>query len=305
LLVLAGSPGATGADPALFQLLQPDAKFVAGVDFDRVRNAPFGQFLLQRAEAERKQIDSVTETLGLDPRRDVRQVLISSSDAGTGQPLVLVSVNYDETKLSNGLLGARGLRPIESYQGVRIVGSLHGKHDSSMAFLPGMIALGGGDQVKALIDRRGSAGRTPSVAEGRVQTISSRYDAWIFANGSPSALVGAARNKNLQGAMNSDLFRGIESMAGGVKFGANVEIGGEATARSAGDASALVDVVRFLASMAESSGGAGVGRMLESLQLTADGRVVRFSFTTTTNEFEKLFDTGRRQVRPVVHRIVP
>ncbi|MFN7919912.1 MAG: hypothetical protein U0Q16_07435 [Bryobacteraceae bacterium] len=71
------------------------------------------------------------------------------------------------------------------------------------------------------------------MASDSIQAISGRYDAWVFTSGSPAALMGQTKNKNVEGAMNSDLLRGIESMSAGVKFGANVEIGGEATVKTA------------------------------------------------------------------------
>lgn len=293
---------AFAADPALVRMIHPDSKFVAGVDVDKLRGTPFGQFLLNRAGADEAHLNKIAEVIGMDPRRDLRQVIVSSSSASDHNALVLVSATYDEGKLVNGIVGQMGAG-LQAYQGTRVLGSLKTGHEGWLAFLPGVLAFGPSSEVKQLIERRAGSSKAEPSAAGSIQSISSRYDAWMFSNGSPATLVGNSKNKNIEGAMNSDLLRGIESMAAGVKFGANVEIGGEATVRSAQDAAALIDVVKFFATMAQSNGGAGFARFVESLQMKADGRVIRFSATATEQEFERLFGTaGRMRGRPVVLR---
>jgi hypothetical protein len=95
--------------------------------------------------------------------------------------------------------------------------------------------------------------------------------------------------------MQGNVIQAIEHMSGGFRFGANVELAGEAVTRSDKDATALADVVRFLASMAASNRDpqAPLAQMVDSLQLTAEGRSVRFSLTAPQQEIEKLMKPHR------------
>ena len=61
--------------------------------------------------------------------------------------------------------------------------------------------------------------------------------------------------------MHGNLFQSISQASGGIKFGANVQIGMQAVTRSEKDAEALVDVVRFIGGLIQTnkdkSGAAG------------------------------------------------
>src|SRR5690242_10879057 len=68
---------ASPADPQLLKLVMPDAKVVSGVDLDRIKAAPFGQFFLSQLPADAAFEQFVAAT-GFDPRRDVHEVLMAS-----------------------------------------------------------------------------------------------------------------------------------------------------------------------------------------------------------------------------------
>ena len=90
--------------------------------------------------------------------------------------------------------------------------------------------------------------------------------------------------------MQGNVMQAIDSVVAGARFGPNVELAGEATTKTEKDASALVDVVRFLASMVGSNKDAKTPfvQMVESLQLTSSGKNVKFSISAPEDEIEKL-----------------
>ena len=56
--------------------------------------------------------------------------------------------------------------------------------------------------------------------------------------------------------------------------------------------------MKFFASMAQSNGAkSGPVGLLDAVQMTADGRTVRFSLSTPEQEFEKLFGPGMNRVK--------
>ena len=286
------------ADSSMLNLLMPDAKVVSGVDVERTRNSPFGQYFLNQMGARESGLEKFKEMTGLDPRKDVYEIVVASSDSGaslqTGGAgsVVIVRGAFDPSKLMQ-LASAHGT--VTSYNGTQVI-----EADSAWVGLLGNLLVAGPQPgVKSAIDRFRSAKKADAVLVSRIQAASSRHDAWFLTTVSPGALAGnLSSNPNIKGAMSGDLVQGIENISAGVKFGANVIVSGEAMARSNQDATALVDVMRFFASMAQSNGGkSGAMGMLDAVQMTADGRTVKFSLTTPEQEFEKLFVPGLNRVK--------
>jgi hypothetical protein len=106
-------------------------------------------------------------------------------------------------------------------------------------------------------------------------------------------------DKNLQGVLKGDLFKKIEQTSGGVKFGSNVQVAGEAVTASDKDASALADVVRFLANMAQlnapKEAGAFLSSLLQTLVIKADAKVVKVSMAIPEEQLEEMIHSPRRK----------
>lgn len=304
---VAGAVAATpclAADASMLNLLMPDAKVVTGVDIERTRNSPFGQYFLKQFAGQESGLKKFTEMTGFDPRRDVFELIMASSESGAALSsgtggVVIARGTFDPAKLTQ-LAGVAG-SAVTSYNGTQVVQTGGGKNGENAAwagFLGDFLVAGPQASVKAVIDRYRSAKKTDALLVSRIQAASSKHDAWFLTTMSPAAFAGNLDNPDMKGAMAGDLVQGIESITAGVKFGANVIVSGEAMARSGKDASALVDVLRFFASMAQSNGAKGgpLG-LLDAVQLTADGRTVKFSLSTPEQEFEKLFVPGMNRVR--------
>lgn len=308
-------PALPAADATMLKLVMPDAKVVAGADFDRIKGSPFGQYALSMANFNEPGFQKFLAATGFDPRNDLREFLVASNSVtptpGTANPgLVIVKGNFDVTKI--GALASVQGATVTTYKGVKIVsGPANGGHPSpSAAFLDGLMAAGSVDSLKAAIDRQQGSQGIPAELAARIQSASSNYHAWGLTTVSPSEFSGKVPNANLQGAMKGDVIQGIENVSGGVRFGANVEFGGEALTRSDRDATALIDVMRFLISMVVSNApqqAAGIGALAQSLQLTSNGATVVFSASLPEQDFENLLKApqqmrGRGRVRPVSAR---
>jgi hypothetical protein len=298
------------ADPALLNVVPADAKLVFGADMDRVLNSPFGQYALNLANLNDPGAQKFLEATGFDIRRDLREVLVATTGGADTAlkdgALVAVRGTFDEGRLTALASVQGGL--VSSYNGAKVISPGGAKTAGPWAaFLRADLMLAGEqDAVKAGIDRY-RAGRSSSPAlTARIQAATGRYDAWLVANLPPSALANRVDDPNLSGAMKGDLIQGIEDVMAGVRFGANVDLAAEATARSEKDATALVDVARFLLNMAASnSSRSGLSPVLSSLKMSAAGRQVSISVSIPESDFEKLLQAPKGRpvrVKPVVAR---
>lgn len=295
---------AAAVDSTLLNLIGPDAAIVSGVDFDRVRESPFGQYLLRQLNMSEEQVSKMAEHLGFDPRRDLREVLAAMpiTAATNKHGLVLVRGAFDQSKLT-GLAGLAGL-PMSSYQGVTMF-SPKRPQDPWAAIMPGGLAIGDEATLKAAVDRAASNPKPDAALVSRIQAASTRYDAWMLTTVSPSRFApqlkgrqapGPAQGAQMDALLKGELVQGIEAMSVGVKFGANVILSGEAQMRSEKDADALGDVMKFLVGMA-ASGGAS---FLNSLQTAAEGRTLKFSLSAPQSDFERMMEPrARMRARPV------
>ena len=299
----AGTGGSAWAvDASMLNLLMPDAKFVTGVDVERTRNSPFGQYFLKQMAGQESGLRHFVEATGVDPRRDVFEVIIASANssaagfsAGAGS-VVIVRGSFDASKLTQ-LAGLHG-SAATSYNGTQVIQTGKGKDSAWAGFLGNLLVAGPESGVKGAIDRYRTAKKVDPLLMTRIQAASSRHDAWMLTTLSPAAFAGGVDNPNIKGAMAGDLMQGIENVTAGVKFGANVIVSGEAMTRSDKDASALVDVLRFFATMAQSNGAkSGPMGLLDAMQMSAEGRSVKFSLSTPEQEFEKLFAPGMGRVK--------
>lgn len=302
---------ASAADQAMLRAVMPDAVVVGGADVDRIMSSPFGQFMLDRLRAEEENLQKVIEMTGFDPRRDLREVMLASrAPQGKGSGLVMARGTFDVGKLT-ATASTHGA-VLDSYQGATIFKSNSSKANAEMvALLSGLVLAGPEADVRAALDRLQASTATPAPITVQANTASMQWDVWGVSTGSPAQFAGAIKNPNVGGALKGDVLQGITQTSGGVRFGANVEVGGEAVMRSAQDATALVDVYKFLMSMvqmnAPKAGPASsqLQSFLGSMNVTTSGNIVKFTAQLPEAELEQLINGGRRttaQVHRQLHR---
>jgi hypothetical protein len=284
------------ADPQLISLLMPDAKVVAGINVDQARNSPLGQFLLSHMQNGDDGFAKLAATIGFDPRRDLREVLMGTVGQPGQQGLVLARGTFDAARI---FAAARlGGHTVETYNGVDI---LTGKEDSlthAVTFLDGSIAVAGDlTSVHGAIDRDAAAKGTldPALA-AKIDQLSNSLDAWSVSMVPLAALANQkVPDTKLNGMLNTDVVKSILQTSGGVKLGAIIQISGEAVANSDKNATALADVVRFLGTMVQSNApaasAAAITALVQSLDVKADGNTVKVALAIPEQQIEGLVNT--------------
>ena len=296
ILAAAMAMPALALDASMWNLVMPDAKLMIGMDVTRVVTSPLGQKFLGQLNLESSDFRKFMDSTGFDPRRDLREVLVASvgGEAGAGSVVIVRGV-FDETKIS-ALLSVQGHAAPDSYQGVKILSS--GKDNGAVGFLSNsMLVAGSLDEVKAAIDRLRSAARLNPALVARMQSSASRYEAWLISTASPSSFA-SIPGPNPGNMMRADLFQAVESFSGGLRLnGDNIDLDAEAVTRSEKDATALVDVFKFLVQMVGSNQPpeSPLGKMFDSLKSSVDGRTARLSFSAPGSEILKLFDAPTRR----------
>jgi hypothetical protein len=143
------------ADPALLNLVMPDAKVLAGINVQRAKTTQFGQFLLTQMPVG-DQIDGFITTTGFDPRQDLTEVLIASnSEAKSG--LVLARGTFNPAQIS-AAVDKDGKHTSQIYKGAQLITGNSTGDLSAIAFLSSSIAVVGDlANVKSAIDRSTSS----------------------------------------------------------------------------------------------------------------------------------------------------
>lgn len=292
LLTLAVLPA---ADPGLLNLVGRDPRMVAGVDVVRARDSAFGQKVLGEFRDEDANFRKFLDATGFDPRRDMREILmVSDGGASDGKDtLILVRGLFQPAKIS-GFMRQEGKVP-SVYRGVEIWGSENGgAQDGAVALLNSSTAIFGGTAlVKEAIDRSGfsASGMSPAL-QARIRDWSGKTDAWFIAPGAFSEL-GVGKSGNNRILPNGIAPDAIREAAGGVRFGSELEISGEAVARSDKDALALADVLRFFANMVRLNakpGMEGALQMADSMKVETSGATTRFSFLVPEQLWNQVVD---------------
>lgn len=292
-----------GADPALVNLIPSDARFVAGIHADQIKNSRFGQYLLDQMKSEENNFSKLIAQTGFDPRRDLSEIIVASSDPQNKNhnSLVIARGRFDATRI-NAFVRQSGAGQT-SYQGIDIVtDSRHENAEAWMAVLnPSLVVAGGSHLVKQAIDQNRQGGRLQDAKmAGRIAELSGRYDAWIVTSNLDGMPV-------KMGKLDPNLVQSMDSMMGGVRFGTNVELMAEAAMRSEKDAGALADVVRFLAGMVQLNRekdpkSEEMANLLEKIDIKATGNQLRLLLTVPEDYFEKYVKPARHRRRgdPVI-----
>lgn len=290
-----------GADQALVGLVPAGAQMVSGLDIDRARDSAFGQKILNEMKQEDAGFQKLVEQTGFDPRRDLRSVVMAASGKpGPGNALVAVRGTFDISKIAR-LAETQGAQS-SIYQGIQVWTPKQTTKPSegSFALLDPTLAVFGGDaMVKAAIDAKLSgAAKLPAALAAKIAEWSV-MDAWFVSTASLSEMgVGkAGQNEILPGGLTIEAIR---EAAAGVRFSENVDISGDILTRSPQDATALADVMRFLANMirlnAGKPGADSVMAVADSLQVSVAGASTKFTLTVPAGTLDQMFSNRGKRV---------
>ncbi|HLJ50855.1 MAG TPA: hypothetical protein VKU01_32815 [Bryobacteraceae bacterium] len=219
-------------DPELAKYIPADAVFLLGVNADAIRNTPVYQKYI--AALNLPNLAQFTQQTGLDPRKDISQ-LLSVSNGKTG--VLLARGNFNPADLEHRLESGGARRSTYNSH------NLFGDDTRSVVILNGSTAIAGSTTVvKGVIDA-GSHGSTPPALTERVKSIPADSQIWAaLVGGTPNLNVGVPENSNLGSVIR--LFRGIDSAALGIDLRNGLDLTANAICRSDQDAKRLHDALK-------------------------------------------------------------
>ena len=278
------------ADQGLMNLLMPDAKVLAGINVDQAKTTPFAVYLLGQIQAQASQhLQQVTALTGFDPTRDLHELLIATNAVPGGKAgLVLARGNFDANKIQSAAVAGGGTTM--TYNGVTLI--LDPKQVHAVAFLDSTLAVAGDvASVKGAIDRQTVPAAISAALAVQINQWSTTEDAWGIAAAPLSSLKPAANPPNPQAAALQNAFQNIQQAAGGVKFGQQIAITGQAQADTPENATAMASVLQFLASMAQMQAqqkNPQLAALLPALSVTASANLVNLSLSVPESQAEQI-----------------
>jgi hypothetical protein len=288
---------AGAADPGLLSLAPPDAKVALGANLSQFMASPLGRFVFSQVQTSDPQLQQFIQATGFDPLHDLQEVLIASSGVQKeNRGVVLVKGRFDPSRLT--AFAQQSGAAIQTYNGVQVMAGKQ-KTDGWFAFLDSTtVAAGDAQGVQAVIDRRGAPSRLDRKLRARIDTASSMYDFWAVSIAPPAELAANVPQEQLGGVMQGDVLKGVLETSGGVKFGPDITMAGEALTRSDKDATALTDVARFFIGMAQMSAqkdpkAAASMAFLQKIQLTTQGNIARLSLTVPETDLESFIQQAQ------------
>jgi len=296
VLLSAAASAMAGVDPALLNLVMPDAQALMGVEVQQAQKSPFGQYMLSQAQSSNADFNKFVTATGFDPRHDLTEVLAATPNnptAAKGSLLVLGRGTFQPEKLNGAATLAGGT--VSTYRGIMMVGSSKDGNQGAMAFLDSTtVVVGDPTSVKGVIDRKlGNATFTGTLAQ-KAQELSASNSAW-FVTGGPTQFLGGALpgGGGQQGV--ATLLQAILQISGGIQLGSNsVTLATEAVTRSEQDAQSIVNVVKFLVGMIQQNSDPRVQQgaaIAQTAQVTSQGATVRISLSVPEQQLEQWIQT--------------
>jgi hypothetical protein len=231
--------GSAFIDPALEMLIPADAVFIIGANVEAIKNTPVYQKLLSQVDLP--QLNQFTEQTGLDPRKDLRQV-ISVSNGKTG--LLMARGSFSEGDLATRL-ESKGAKRM-GYKGFNLFGDDRG----AVLFINTSTAVAGGtEELRRMIDQRNTPERgLPPALRDQIRALPETDQVWAALTGGLQGLnVGVPQESNLGGVLQA--LRGIAAIRLGIDLRNGFDAQAEATCQTERDAKHVHDMVKGLVGM--------------------------------------------------------
>ena len=293
------------ADPGLLRVVMPHAKVVAGLQVTQTKNSLFGQFVLSHMQVEDDTFKKFMAQTGFDPRRDVTEIVMASNwEQATPESRWLVAARGNFNLPSITAAAAANGGGIVGFHGVNILTNTpdaNTQQVSGVAFFDSSNAVMGDlASVKAAIQRKQSNASASGALMAKVRDLSAKNDFWFVTLVPISEFAGAMPDPNLSSAMKGNLLAAVHQASGGIRFGDNVAISGEAVTRSDKDAEALLDVFKFLAGMVQLNRQNDktvdkVATLLDTMELKTTGNVMSMSLTIPERLLEQMLEMMREE----------
>jgi len=292
---------AFAADSQLLNLVMPDAQIMAGVNVTTAKISPFGQYLLTQIAGNDQGLQDFIAKTGFDPRQDVTEILAASAaNPATPGGLVLAKGNFNVEKLLAAISEAKN-QQVTTYAGATLITGVDPKIQHAVAFVGTSVAIAGDvTSVKAALDRASAVNSINPALATQVQALSTSQDAWTVSLASLGSLMPGAQVKDGPAAQSLQLVRNIQSSSGGVKFGTNIDLTGQAVADTPQNATALADIVRMVVGLvsmtaAQNPQAGPAVQLLQNLKVSADGTAVNISASVPETQVEALIKLASAQ----------
>ena len=227
-------------DPSLESLVPADTVFVVGANVDAIRDAPVYQKLLSRMPVP--QLDEFTRRTGLDPRKDLAQVLSCSN----GKTALLMARGKFRPQEVEPRLEANGAKPF-AYKKYK----LFGDERAAIFFLNATTAIGGpASELRSIIDQTGGRG-LPAPLRDLLRSLPAVDQVYAALSGGLEGLnLAIPENSNLGNIIN--VLRAIDSATLGMDLRSGIAVTAEVTSKTERDAKFVHDMVK---------GVVGLGRL--------------------------------------------
>jgi hypothetical protein len=219
-------------DPELETLVPADTLFVVGANVDAIRDTPVFQKLLGRMPLP--QLDEFAQRTGLDPRKDLSQLLTCSN----GKTGLLLARGKFKTQELEARLAANGAKPFV-YKKYNLFG------DERAAFFvwnPSTVIAGPAADLRSIIDQSGARGLPPAIRD-LLRSLPANDQ--IYA-----ALAGGLEGLNLAIPQDSNLgnitnvLRSMDSATLGMDLRSGIAVTAEVTSKTERDAKFVHDMVK-------------------------------------------------------------
>jgi hypothetical protein len=291
---------AFAADPQLMNMVMPDAKVLAGINATSARISPFGQFVISKMGMLGQVPQKFVAATGFDPLQDVSEILAASAaDPEKPGGVLLVRGNFNAEKLV-AAVSAHNHVQVQTYGGATLINFSSPKDQvtHAVAFISNSIAVAGDlASVKAAIDRNSGTNSIDTALAVKVNELSATKDEWLVSSASVGSLLPpkAGAGATGPGAQVLPLLKSIQSFSGGVKFGSDVQVTGQAVTSDAQNAGALKAVIGLVVSLASANTGtdpqlAQVLQWLQTLQVTTSGPAVNVALSIPETQIEALLN---------------
>lgn len=205
-------------DPAFGTLVGPDTKLLAGIRLDKIRETPVYKKLGGQLDLDRR-LNLFSRRTGLDPRKDLWQVLVTSNGEDT---LVMARGRFSTAGDMEPKLEALGSQRT-SYKDYTLIGT----PQTSVVFINAGVAVAGTQEaLKHLIDHRAEYKDIPPALLAQLATLPHEDQMWLADDGALSGLRAAGPDTTGVRSMMSNFVASIRTTTVGVHFDEGAQMNG-------------------------------------------------------------------------------
>lgn len=276
-------PTAAEAAAELWAFMIPDAKIVAGVDWQRAKASPAGQMITRRLINAPGTKSKVTGS-GLDFIDSFDRLLMSapapaSGTAGQNSMLLALSGRFDRAKMKKSMPPGTA---IERFQGIDLFLPPSSKSDEMVAGLVSdrLLLLGDRASISSALESR--SGLSDAALLERAKQMEARHEIWMIADSLPEmpSNAGVASMQGLQDIRSAEI---------GISFRAGMDLAANITVTDAEKAQGMAMFAQMLSAMPAGNTPASreMAAFAKSLSVRAEGPTVKASLSLSMAQLER------------------